>query len=459
MGGLVLIIGAGVGLIAEATSSKQLPTALRDPPKTLALVPMEKEASSSQDEITWDLEEASFMQPCSKKQYNLGAQPTVKSLVHIVASRSPPPPYAISPLSDPVIIPQRRPGTLRRGFVRAYAPVLSQHGIDQATFLSFIKNFDLAAQASPLLNVVYVSASAVGFMPQGWAILASSVVTIAARTAMEAQQRSRGNSYMDQMNEQLFKPRGLYAMIMTYIPDTQMSDDQKGAIGTRTMDVNGIISGDVKPSRGLLGKKLSKGTTMGAMELPQATPLVFPNLDTTAQARLASEGKLKKSKRFLSERNDRRSQARYLYRNPECRLNLPADQQPQFRSGLADPNHPAFQGSVLTLLSGGRVGGHRKEWEARRNSQNSAETSSARNLDNEEHEQDDVRAAEQLQAAKEDAPCQDKKRSRKAKSNILYLMVVPLPSDQEVRSAKKEFEIAEKAQRKTGKLQRLRRTS
>ena len=39
------------------------------------------------------------------------------------------------PLSMPVIIPERRPGFKTRGFVRAYAPVLEEAGIDQDTFI------------------------------------------------------------------------------------------------------------------------------------------------------------------------------------------------------------------------------------------------------------------------------------------------------------------------------------
>lgn len=51
-------------------------------------------------------------------------------------------------LSHPVIIPQRRPRDRSRGFARAYAPALADHGIDQETFLRFIKDFYLASKVS-----------------------------------------------------------------------------------------------------------------------------------------------------------------------------------------------------------------------------------------------------------------------------------------------------------------------
>ena len=51
-----------------------------------------------------------------------------------------------SKLQYPVIIPQRRPGSKIRGFVRAYAPVLADHDINQDTFLYFLKTFHKASQ-------------------------------------------------------------------------------------------------------------------------------------------------------------------------------------------------------------------------------------------------------------------------------------------------------------------------
>lgn len=47
-----------------------------------------------------------------------------------------------------VVIPQRRPQAKTRGFVRAYAPVLKNCGIDQKTFLAFLEGFDKAIRVS-----------------------------------------------------------------------------------------------------------------------------------------------------------------------------------------------------------------------------------------------------------------------------------------------------------------------
>ena len=49
-------------------------------------------------------------------------------------------------LTCPVIIPQRRPGDKTRGFERAYAPVLEEYGINQDSFLHFLKSFHKASK-------------------------------------------------------------------------------------------------------------------------------------------------------------------------------------------------------------------------------------------------------------------------------------------------------------------------
>ena len=54
-------------------------------------------------------------------------------------------------LSCPVVIPQRRPGSKGRGFMRAYAPVLSDYDISEEFFLAFLKTFHKASMVSSIL--------------------------------------------------------------------------------------------------------------------------------------------------------------------------------------------------------------------------------------------------------------------------------------------------------------------
>ena len=59
----------------------------------------------------------------------------------------PSPTFSAAPpkLSCPVVIPQRRPGSKTRGFMRAYAPVLADYDIDEKAFLDFLKAFHKAS--------------------------------------------------------------------------------------------------------------------------------------------------------------------------------------------------------------------------------------------------------------------------------------------------------------------------
>lgn len=62
------------------------------------------------------------------------------------ADSVPPPSFSqvTGRLPAAVIIPQRRPQSKTRGFVRAYAPDLGNCGINQQVFMQFLEGFDAA---------------------------------------------------------------------------------------------------------------------------------------------------------------------------------------------------------------------------------------------------------------------------------------------------------------------------
>jgi hypothetical protein len=51
-------------------------------------------------------------------------------------------------LPCPVILPQRRPRTKARGFIRAYAPVLAGVGLSQDTWMDFLNQWDESSKVS-----------------------------------------------------------------------------------------------------------------------------------------------------------------------------------------------------------------------------------------------------------------------------------------------------------------------
>ena len=66
-------------------------------------------------------------------------------------------------LNCPVVIPQRRPGSKGRGFMRAYAPVLSDYDISEEFFLAFLKTFHKASMVSDALLQICYSVRDSGF--------------------------------------------------------------------------------------------------------------------------------------------------------------------------------------------------------------------------------------------------------------------------------------------------------
>lgn len=115
------------------------------------------------DEADWALDDAAEERvggstPSADDERTLGKVPTgekerqhyVDKIVNEFINQHPLPAYAqgAGQLPCPVILPQRRPKDKNRGFVRAYAPVLAECGIDQATFLQFIKTMDKASEVS-----------------------------------------------------------------------------------------------------------------------------------------------------------------------------------------------------------------------------------------------------------------------------------------------------------------------
>lgn len=126
----------------------------------------------------------------------------------------------------------------------------------------------------------------------------------------------RTNDFLTQTNEQYFRPRGLYCLIMTYDPQSKTTHER--------IDMSQTISHYLTPDESNFKNKtrnmrLSSGRTQGEMEMPEAAPLIFPMLDATIAQ--GSEGKqqnvIKKSGKFFANYYDRRAQAQYV-----CRLIL-----------------------------------------------------------------------------------------------------------------------------------------
>lgn len=94
-------------------------------------------------------------------------------------------------LEFPVVIPQRRPQSKKRGFIRAYAPDLANMGIDQTTWLDFIETLNEASLANPWINALNLASIATNALPTAIGFAVSLAIMVATNIAMETQSRYR----------------------------------------------------------------------------------------------------------------------------------------------------------------------------------------------------------------------------------------------------------------------------
>ena len=241
-------------------------------------------------------------------------------------------------LPFPVILPQRRPGTKTRGFVRAYSPVLEEMGIFQDAFLRFLKDFHKAAQASPIFDVVMMATAIAAAYPDPVIGLGVQAVQVAVGIGQEIQERFRTNKFLTQANKEIFIPKGLYAMIVTYKsgsseqPEVGVERVDLGATAIakygREVQVDTTVAesenlekpnmlDDVKEKMKQL--RIASGETHGEAAMPvTCAPLIFPALDAAAIEYSSSEGidsikaKSKSASKFVNDYYDRRAQASYV---------------------------------------------------------------------------------------------------------------------------------------------------
>ena len=139
-GPLSKIVGGGIGLAKEYQADrKSRKDAEESHPKDAD--PDERELGDEDDADDSDDEkwaqdlDAAQLETTGSDQAPGGDFDEKNWIDNFLMKHPPPSAQKDQPLSMPVIIPERRPGFKTRGFVRAYAPVLEDAGIDQDTFI------------------------------------------------------------------------------------------------------------------------------------------------------------------------------------------------------------------------------------------------------------------------------------------------------------------------------------
>ncbi|KAM3074275.1 hypothetical protein ACMFMF_006292 [Clarireedia jacksonii] len=309
--------------------------------------------SEQGDEEQWALDEAADV-PGPSTPSGESTQDAGKLIDIFLRNHPPPAPNSTqAKLPCPVILPQRRPRDKKRGFIRAYAPLLQDCGIDQATFLEFLETFYQSSKSSPWLNVINAAAGIVGFVPGPITMGVSIATQFVVGVAMELQFRSRSNTFLDKINNEFFMPRGLYCLVLSYKPESSATHAPVDINKAIYSSIDETTTGFKKAMRNI---RLSSGTTYGELQMPESAPLIFPALEQKIAMEggesVKKENAMKRTGDFINDYMDQRAQATYAMQNPNSSLTTP---RPEFMSRYSDPNHPASSGSLISLVTGGHV--------------------------------------------------------------------------------------------------------
>jgi hypothetical protein len=391
--------------------------------------------SSDDEHAAQELDEAQqhYIQ-LRQKDSSLEKAQNVDQVLDAFMQRHPPPMYSPSitgGLAMPVILPQRRPKNKERGFVRAYAPMLQDCGIQQQEFLDFLDGFSKAIQLHPVFHAfnLAVGATATGAQLAGYGpgfLIALGAFAVHATVEVSRRQyiQYESNKYLDEMNEKFFKPHGLFALVMAYKPE---SDELIQDIDMNTHVVKSIATRETEGHR-LRNKFANSAGHAHEFEIPESAPLIFPELDALPEGE--KEGAFKRGGKNLANYFDHRAQVKFEKENPGSKLNN-YGQPHQFASRFSDPNSKANSGSLIALLSGGKI-------------DTTAADQAKRDRRAVKRQYNDSRRMARGREPRYD-PSGVQRRAAQGgikglmKSEVLYLTIVNYPTEAELREASQAF--------------------
>lgn len=157
-------------------------------------------------------------------------------------------------------------------------------------------------------------------------------------------------------------------------------------INQTTVKYSNPDPGMSKLKKGWRGMRVASGKTYTQVELPEAAPLIYPDLDWALEKEMQQEGeqkgiektsvkdKLKGAGAWVQDYRDRKAQASFVsdhYGTPHLRasgltnfqerdhqgssLAVPPSSRAGFSSRFNDPDHPSNSGSLISLVTGGVI--------------------------------------------------------------------------------------------------------
>jgi hypothetical protein len=191
---------------------------------------------------------------------------------------------------------------------------------------------------------------------------------------------------MDKYNNEVFRPRGLFCMIMKYDPIERDPADLAVEDGGPFKKLSNLVSGGspgqlVGPGNQQQGptkqdrfRNPISGKVNGESNLPTAVAPLEYIQDRRAHKELLSssrsvsrdsssssdgdkpqkkENRASKAFGSFNDYLDRRARAKYACENEGSILNVPTNGR--FNTRFLDPNHPATNGGLIGLISGGSM--------------------------------------------------------------------------------------------------------
>ncbi|KAI0535029.1 hypothetical protein GGR58DRAFT_26179 [Xylaria digitata] len=255
-------------------------------------------------------------------------------------------------LQYPVILPQRRPKWRHRGFIRAYAPDLLTCGIDQPTFMAFLDELDKSTAWSPLVDIINLSTVATFAIPGGLGAAVALPIQLATGIYKELQGRKSQNKFLRKMNIELFRPRGLYCLIVAHSNESKKQLTQNNIVAS--------IGSRIEPKT-TLGEKFKANFRnadgkFGPAEFPASAELVFPILDDAidadAEDAARKSGFARAAERYGARRDWKRT-AKWIRKNPGTPLEALMDPKAAERArekGLKKPKKRRLAKNLLYMM-------------------------------------------------------------------------------------------------------------
>lgn len=106
-------------------------------------------------------------------------------------------------------------------FVRAYPPVLAEHGLSKADFLKLLDTTNICLSKCAPFQVAGLAGNVIGLVPHEWALGVSAGLGLIAGAGTAATCYFRTKHHIQKMNREIWEPRGLK---ITMVKDRELME-------------------------------------------------------------------------------------------------------------------------------------------------------------------------------------------------------------------------------------------